>query len=84
VHCPLSACGTYDRRGTWTRLATGMNGQDATIGKLLAQADEILAMAEDLRNRGLRIEAVFFALVAVQLARGSGGAKGCTICRVEE
>lgn len=32
----------------------------------MQEADEILAMAEDLRNRGFASEAVMFALIAAQ------------------
>jgi hypothetical protein len=37
--------------------------------KLMREAGEISAMAEDLRNRGLAAEAVTFALIAAQLLR---------------
>jgi len=34
--------------------------------KLLQEADKILSMAEDLRNRGFAAEAMAFALIAAQ------------------
>jgi hypothetical protein len=34
--------------------------------KLMREADEISAMAEDLRNRGLAAEALTFALIAAE------------------
>jgi hypothetical protein len=37
-----------------------------TCTKLTREADEILAMAEDLRNRGFAAEATTFALIAAQ------------------
>jgi hypothetical protein len=37
--------------------------------KLMREADEILAMAEDLRNRGFAAEATTFALIAAQRLR---------------
>ena len=41
------------------------------VAKLLASADEVLAMAEDLRSRGLIAESVAFALHANEYVRAA-------------
>lgn len=41
----------------------------ATSRKLLIEVDEIVAMAQELQGRGLRAEAVTFAMIATQRLR---------------